>query len=87
VQNPTGEPVTMEVLNSAGFTNGGLGEAQSARRLGDVTEFEKWTPACWEWPLPDLRHLQGKDPLKVEEEAYRALRDWQDSRCAMCGYN
>ena len=30
--NPTGEPVTMEVLNSAGFTNGGLGEAHNAIR-------------------------------------------------------
>jgi len=42
-------------------------------------------PACWGWPVPDLTHLRDADPLDVEEEAKKALRDWHEERCAVYG--
>jgi hypothetical protein len=37
-------------------------------------------PACWAWPIPEPREYAN------EEEAGRALADWQHGRgCAICG--
>ena len=50
-----------------------------------VNKADQWNPECWNWTVPDLSHLLGSDPLLVENEAERALREWQAGRCAMCG--
>jgi hypothetical protein len=50
-----------------------------------VKKAHQWDPECWKWPVPDLSHLHGKEPLAVEKKAEKTLKKWQAGRCAMCG--